>query len=96
MSAHDIVIVAATRTAVGAALLTWHQYLGNPRKADGKNDSQHGSYLGPEFSRDEIHDFLTRQNAPFVELSDKEIPERLADLIKAEKVSIPKIMTQPG
>jgi carbamoyltransferase len=72
--------------ALGAALLAWHQYLGNPRRADGKTDSQHGSYLGPEFSRDEIHDFLTKQNAPFLELSNEEIPERIADLIKAEKV----------
>ncbi len=72
--------------ALGAALLTWHQYLENPRSADGKRDSQRGSYLGPAFSRDEIREFLTKQNAPFVELSDEEIPERIADLIKAEKV----------
>jgi len=72
--------------ALGAALLVWHQYLGNPRRADGVNDAQAGSYLGPEFSRDEIREFLKRQNAPFVELSDAEIPERIADLIQAEKV----------
>jgi len=72
--------------ALGAALLVWHQYLGQPRQADGVNDSQSGSYLGPGYSRDEIREFLKRQNAPFVELSDAEIPERIADLIQAEKV----------
>ena len=29
--------------ALGAALLGWHQYLGNDRQADGKKDSQRGS-----------------------------------------------------
>jgi predicted NodU family carbamoyl transferase len=45
--------------ALGAALFAWHQVLNNPRKADGELDVQHGSYLGPEFSRDEIRAFLT-------------------------------------
>ena len=72
--------------ALGAALFTWHQYLGQPRQADGVNDSQRGSYLGPEFSRDEIHAYLTSNNIPFTELSDAELPEKIADLIKAEKV----------
>jgi carbamoyltransferase len=72
--------------ALGAALFGWHQYLGKERRVDNNNDSQHGSYLGPEFSAEEIRGFLTQQNAPFVRLSDGEIPEKIADLIKAEKV----------
>ena len=72
--------------ALGAALLAWHQHLGKPRQADGKKDSQHGSYLGPGFSRDEIREFLREKKVPFVELSDAELPEKIADLIKAEKV----------
>jgi carbamoyltransferase len=72
--------------ALGAALLVWHQYLGHARQADGKRDSQHGSYLGPAFSREEIRSFLVERNVPFTELSDEELPERIADLIKAEKV----------
>ena len=47
--------------ALGAALFAWHQYLGQARQADGKNDSQRGSYLGPAFSRDEIRAFLTER-----------------------------------
>jgi carbamoyltransferase len=72
--------------ALGAALFAWHQVLGNEREADGVHDSQRGSYLGPDFSRDEIHAYLTKNNIPFTELSDAELPEKIADLIKAEKV----------
>jgi carbamoyltransferase len=72
--------------SLGAALFAWHQVLGNDRCADGVHDSQRGSYLGPDFSRDEIHGYLTRNNIPFTELGDAELPERIADLIKAEKV----------
>lgn len=72
--------------ALGAALFTWHQILGNARAADGVHDSQRGSYLGPEFSRDDIRSYLNAHQIPFVELSDAELPERIADLIKAEKV----------
>ena len=72
--------------ALGAALFVWHQYLDNAREADGKKDSQRGSYLGPSFSREEIRSFLEERKVPFTELSDVDLPERIADLIKAEKV----------
>ena len=72
--------------ALGAALFTWHEYLGNPRTADGVHDSQRGSYLGPEFKREDIRNFLQSQNAPFVELEDSAIPDRVADLIASDKV----------
>ena len=72
--------------ALGAALFTWYQILGHERMADGVQDSQYGSYLGPNFSRDEIHAYLSQNNIPFTELSDVELPEKIADLIKAEKV----------
>jgi carbamoyltransferase len=72
--------------ALGAAMFTWHEYLGKPRAADGVHDTQRGSFLGPEFKRDEIRKFLQSQNAPFLELSDNEIPDRIADLIAQDKV----------
>jgi carbamoyltransferase len=71
--------------ALGAALLVWHQCLQKPRRADGQNDSQLGSYLGPHFSREEIRQFLQAQNVPFTELADEDIPETIADLIAAER-----------
>jgi carbamoyltransferase len=72
--------------ALGAALFTWHEYLGKSRTADGVRDTHRGSYLGPDFRNDEIRRFLQSQNAPFVELRDDEIPYRIADLIASEKV----------
>jgi len=35
------------------------------RQADACERSQHGSYIGPEFSRDEILAYLTTNNIPF-------------------------------
>ncbi|HNV86937.1 MAG TPA: carbamoyltransferase [Candidatus Omnitrophota bacterium] len=72
--------------ALGAALFAWHQYLGNARAADGKKDSQQGSYLGPCYGKDEIRDFLECRNIPYSEISDEEISGRIADLIADEKV----------
>ncbi len=72
--------------ALGAALLVWHQYLDNPRHPDGKKDSQHGSYLGPAFSPDQIRSFLADREVPFTELAEADVPEKVVDLIKAGKV----------
>ncbi|MBN2506667.1 MAG: carbamoyltransferase [Verrucomicrobia bacterium] len=72
--------------ALGAALLAWHHYLGQPRQADGVRDTQQGSYLGPAFDADDILQFLTRHHLAFTRLTDAEIPARVADLIAAEKV----------
>ena len=72
--------------ALGAALFAWHQVLGNERQADGTNDSQSGSYLGPAYSNNEIRAYLQTQKIPFTELTDEELPGKIADLIKAGKV----------
>src|SRR3989339_1464756 len=72
--------------ALGAALFVWYQYLENNRVADGKKDFQHGSYLGPKYEKSYLSDYLKRNNIPYVELSDEEIPEKIADLIADQKV----------
>jgi carbamoyltransferase len=72
--------------ALGAALLAWHHYLGKPRQASGPGDTQRGSLLGPSFSNEEVRRFLLERQAPFVEVSDEELPGRVADLIQAGKV----------
>ena len=72
--------------ALGAALFAWHQIVDQKRDADGVNDSQRGSYLGPSYSNDEIRRYLETQKIPFTELRDDEIPEKIADLIHAQKV----------
>lgn len=72
--------------ALGAALLAWHQYLGKPRAADGQTDSQFGSYLGPSYGNDEIRALLKEKGVPFKELSDRELVDQVADLIRNQKV----------
>lgn len=72
--------------ALGAALFAWYQYLDKPRNADDKNDFQKGSYLGTEYSDEEIEKFLKEKNIPFTKLNKNEIPEKIADLIGSEKV----------
>ncbi len=72
--------------ALGAALFVWYQYLENKRSTNNKKDSQYGSYLGPKYENGFISDYLKRNNIPYMELTDKEIPEKIADLIADEKV----------
>lgn len=72
--------------ALGAALAIWHQYLGNPRQADGVHDAQQGSLLGPSYSKTEIRQFLESRRVRFSEFTDDELPDRIADLLVEEKV----------
>ncbi len=72
--------------ALGAALLTWFQYLDHPREVETASKIQNASYLGPEFSNEEIEAFLREQNVPFQKLPEEDVPEVVADLIASEKV----------
>jgi carbamoyltransferase len=72
--------------ALGAALIAWHQYLDNPREADGRTDFQAGSYLGPGFSEEDIRTWLDRHGYPYQRLEDGTLAGTVADLIASEKV----------
>ncbi len=72
--------------ALGAALFVWHQYLENKKTADGKRDLQKGSYLGPDFDREYIFNYLSKNSIPFTELTGDQMPEKVAGLIADEKV----------
>ncbi len=72
--------------ALGAALFTWHQYLGNERVVTMEKDTQKGSYLGPSYSSHQIRDFLNTTGIPYRELSYENIPQVVADMISREKV----------
>ena len=72
--------------ALGAALFVWYQYLDNKRSADGKRDFQQTSLLGPGFEKASIGHYLISNDIPYTELSNEEIPERIADLIAEQKV----------
>jgi carbamoyltransferase len=80
--------------ALGAALLAWHQYLNHPRVADGRRDSQRGSYLGPRFENGEIRKYLAENGIPYTELDPDAVPDRVADLIAQEKVH--RLVSRPN
>lgn len=73
-------------SALGAALFASHQYLETPRKVSENRDFMRGSYLGPDYSKDSIREFLKSKNIPHRELTDAEIPDTVADLVAQEKV----------
>jgi carbamoyltransferase len=50
------------------------------------HDRQRGSYLGPEFSDEEIVSFLDQVGAKYERLSEEEIISRAADVLAAENV----------
>ena len=61
--------------ALGAALALWHIDQNNPRVIN-ENDNMSGSYLGPEYSEDQIKQELSRLGAEFEILNEDEIIER--------------------
>ena len=61
--------------ALGAALALWHIDQNNPRVIN-KNDNMSGSYLGPEYSEDQIKKELFRLGADFEILNEDEIIDR--------------------
>jgi carbamoyltransferase len=72
--------------ALGAALSAWYGYLGNERIANEINDSQKGSYLGPEFSNTEFKKFIEDGNYNATEFSEDELIKKVSELISNEKV----------
>ncbi len=72
--------------ALGAALFVWHQIQGNERRADGKNDSMAGAYLGPSFDDDEIAAWLKAHGLPFTQLPDAELESEVARRINDQTV----------
>ncbi|MBI04413.1 MAG: hypothetical protein CMI96_01185 [Pelagibacteraceae bacterium] len=72
--------------ALGCAYIAWYQHLNNQRVVQGKNDFMKGSYLGPEFSNDEIKKYLDKNNYAYQRLSDEELPEKIADIINDQNV----------
>jgi carbamoyltransferase len=72
--------------SLGAALSAWYQYSGNKRTADEVNDSQKGSFLGPEFSDEEILNFLNKKELTYKRLDEDELISTVASLLAEEKI----------
>ena len=72
--------------ALGAALFTWHQLLGRPRRAAAR-DSQGGSLLGPCFGDAEIRRALDAAGAVYQRCEDEALLiDRIAELVEQGKV----------
>jgi carbamoyltransferase len=77
--------------AVGAALLAWHRYFGNPRPpatppSDGARDQMRGAYLGPAYTPEQIESALREVGAVYQRLDEDSIAGRVADLLADEQV----------
>ncbi|MDZ4241455.1 MAG: carbamoyltransferase C-terminal domain-containing protein, partial [Candidatus Omnitrophota bacterium] len=71
--------------ALGAAMLIWHQYLRNERRADNVHDRQKGSFLGPD-CREEIESFANRAGAVCEKIDAARLPLRVAELVRDQNV----------
>jgi len=72
--------------ALGVISFVWHQLLGNARTPVA-HDSQSGSLLGPEFSDDQVREFLDTQGAVYETHSEWDaLYDRVAQLLASEKV----------
>ena len=70
--------------ALGAALLAWYSELDKPRKASNA-DTMKGSYLGPEYSQEDIEKRLLKCGAKFEVLEDDSIIKLTAKAIAEGK-----------
>jgi len=64
--------------ALGAALSAYHLYQSQPRHVAGDTDAMQGSYLGPEFSDNDIAARLHAAAAQFRTLDDNALVDRVA------------------
>ncbi|MDB4216486.1 carbamoyltransferase [Candidatus Pelagibacter sp.] len=72
--------------SLGAALALWHIDQNNSRIVDYK-DSMQGSYLGPEYSQQEIEEQLNKAGAKYEIFKDEELLDKTAtDLSKEEAI----------
>ncbi len=71
--------------ALGSALLAWHQS-GGARHADGRQDAMRGALLGPRYTDEQVLEFLLAQGLPYEELSESELPDRVAALLASGAV----------
>ncbi len=73
--------------ALGAALAGWYQYLNKDRPDPNGQAAQRGSLWGPEFSNDEIKEFLDKNNIPYKYYDDfQKVCDIAAEQLEGEKV----------
>ncbi len=72
--------------SLGGALFAWYQLMDNPRTPQ-TPDCQHGSYIGPQFTNEQIKTYLESANADAEFYQDENaLYEEIAKLLDAGKV----------
>lgn len=71
--------------AVGAAFAAYHGFMGQPRKLNGHMDGMAGSYLGPEYTDDEIAERLAAVGAKLTRLDHAQMIDQTAQALADEK-----------
>src|SRR3989454_582164 len=72
--------------ALGVAQLIWHRYCKQPRRVRPDRDGMKGAYLGPEFSAEEIEEYLRSLGAVYERVERKTLLHCVAGLLANEKV----------
>ncbi len=72
--------------ALGAAQIVWYGKYQGTRVADSVHDSMAGSYLGPNFTDEEIISQLEDLGAHYERIDDKQLLPRLASLLSDEQI----------
>lgn len=71
--------------ALGAALSAWYIHFAKSRKLSSQRDEMRGSYLGPEYSDNEIETSLDDCGANYHKLTEDELIEQVATALSTEK-----------
>ncbi|MBF0176408.1 MAG: carbamoyltransferase [Magnetococcales bacterium] len=71
--------------ALGAALGAYYWFQNKPRHPSGEADAMQGSYLGPDFSQDDIEQRLRAEGAVFTTLTDDSLLEASVTALEAGK-----------
>jgi len=72
--------------ALGAALAAWHLAQEDDQMPGPKSDAMQGSFLGPEYSDDQIETALRTHGASFQRLRTTDLLDRTVNLLSEEKV----------
>ncbi len=72
--------------ALGAALSVWHRYLEQDRMCDDRTDTQYGSYLGPQYSKEHIRDYLDKNGFVYTTLDKDNKASTIAKEIASGKI----------
>jgi carbamoyltransferase len=72
--------------ALGVAELIWHRHCKQPRRVIPCKDGMRGAYLGPEYTPQQIEQYLQAQGAAYTRLDRTTLLERVAALLADEKI----------